>query len=447
MYDSLTESFRYIKGFNCLAFENGNFEKRKFSNPDLSVLRVSDRLLIARRHLEDMKFLILVTVVIFLSACSDDATNDNYVQTYNEQIENTEEVGSTKEVDFNTSENIKIEPLPQIFRESFRHVNRLVIIDLATGENMAVYDFDEYDIIENVWNLGDDYYAAWVRSELLWQREERLERLEGNFDIMSELADPREYSELNHRIVIFNGNLDVLEILPVDVYTQNIPSFNTLRFINGELFDYMWEIQEIPTLPMNFVRKNIRSGESEVLFATNNPTNIRSLRGDNYALIETTAGMGVYPPVSYYGILDLTTGETRLLEREYFLPRSFTVRDDLVILSEFDMRMFGEELMNEVIIFSPESMSSEVVKLQHEDSLWARLSYDKNHIVTVNHSNIFRKYNMNGEILFETQLSSSLPEIVSNIAIFPVTETLYTIHALEHFGDRHIFFVEIPSED
>jgi len=390
-----------------------------------------------------INFLILLTALVFLSACNgsnaENTNNTEALETVSEDT--THEITATQPTETITIGIADLEPIPHIFRDMNRYVNRVTLIDLATGENIAIHEFDEYDAVEQVWDLGNGYYAIWVGHEELFNREIRLRRLDGNMDSDGVDAEFMSPSERNLRLAILDENLNYLESLQIEGYF--LPIFATLRFAEGEMFSYGWRPND--TLTFDFIRMNLHKGEREVLFTRDSPLNLRSFIEDNKILVDSMGEMGVYPYRAYYGILDLTTGDAELFDREYFHVRSVVPRDGKVMFSEFDNRMSDRELLNEVIIFDLETEIGEVVQLGHEDSIWARLSFDGNHIVTVNQRDfVFRKYNMDGDIIAEVPLTSPLPDNIFDIAIFPVTDRIYTIHTIEHMRDRHIQFIELP---
>jgi len=107
------------------------------------------------------------------------------------------------------------------------------------------------------------------------------------------------------------------------------------------------------------------------------------------------------------------------------------------------------ELMNEVIVFNLENMSSEVIQLGHGDSLWARPSFDENYIVTINENeSVFRKYDMNGNIVAETEIVIPFDFDNDSFEIFPLTDEIYAIHIhTSMFADgRHIQMITLDGQ-
>jgi len=392
--------------------------------------------------MQNFKILFSALFLIILSACS---TSD-IIEPNQELTENstTPETPSTNE----NEPAITHEPILHLFRDGNIAVNKVFLIDLVTGETVATHEFDEYELVLQIWDFDNGYYAVWVGYEDLWRREWRLRRNEGNMDTTGIADDDREYEEMNFRFVILDDSLNYVETIPFNAYEAS-PEDNTwigqdiVEFIDDELVIYSFLGAQNPRT--EFIRYNVHTGEFEVLFQNElfaDSTRIHQFINDGTVLF-TSARIG--STSFYYGVIDLTTEEVHTFETTAFENRRVTVNGAQAIFTPHDYREAGHELSDEVIVFNTVNFSTEIVQLQYEDALWAYLSYDGSQIVTVNHrENSFRVYDKNGEMVSEIPLTETLPTEIANLTIFPISENFYTIHTVERFGPRHLQFVILP---
>jgi len=199
----------------------------------------------------------------------------------------------------------------------------------------------------------------------------------------------------------------------------------------------------------DFVRVNLNTGEIEVLFEVNDSMRFRGFIEDNQVFIsDQITDWDAGRVHTQYGILNLETGKIQLFERQGFAEGHIDLHDKKVLMTE---QHVTEVVNNEVIVFDSADLSSQFISLENRESMWARFSYDGNHIVTVNEETaFFRKYDFNGNIISEVNIEIStavegISEIVINaFEIFPLTENIYTIHSLGFPVERHIQFIRLP---
>jgi len=324
-------------------------------------------------------------------------------------------------------ELVDLEPIPYIFRNHItrrnenqltrQDSNQVYLMDLTIGELIAIYDgFDEEDFVNNVWDLGNGYYAVFV-----------------GHGISSEHHLGTQ-TERNFRIVIFDENLNHLESLPYDEEEFLFLWSSILRFVNGELYIYGWEWGIGPLY--NFQRINIHTRETETLFQGNQILRLNEFIGEHQILVSEFVppeyGAAEMDFRTLYGVLNLETGIAELFEIEQnYSYEHFIIGGSQAIMTERDPReMFADvDITNKVVIINLEDMSNEVVQLAYGDSFSARLSFDGNDIVTINVTeSVFRKYDRNGVIIVEMDLE--LPAEISSwnpFEIIPVTAQIYVI--------------------
>ena len=338
----------------------------------------------------------------------------------------------------------ELESMPHIVTNgwSSTQVNQVILLDLTTGEPMAIYEFGEYEAVEQVWDLGNGYYAAWVGDEDLWNRSSRLG---------IDLPDDFEFSwgdelERNFRIVIFDENLNPIDTLPYSEKMHSVIFFNRhIRFENGELFVYDFAPYG-QDITWHFQRVNLHTGEITVLFETQNHISTHGFIGDNQFLVTDW----LYPNGIKYGIFDLETGDITFSEQQQVFDfGNFVLTGSNLVMSEHQWGWrSGPELTNQIMILDLEDLSREMIQLAEGDSVWARPSYDGNHIVTINESeSVFRKYDMDGNVIARANIVLPFDFDNYHFEIFPITEQVYAIHIHTPLldGGRHIQMVTLDG--
>ena len=366
-----------------------------------------------------------------------DSGNGTYEEIENENLQ-TDSVGVIEEVE--------LEPIPFIFRNRMTGYgqlnNQIFLMDLTTSELIETYEVDGADIVNEVWVLENGYYVAWIGNGWAW-----------NFEFESQ-------TERNFRLAIFDENLNYIESLPYDEEEFLFLWNSLLRFEDGVLYVYgwVWSIEAITDLQ----RINVHTGEITTLIEGVPFMNLEGFVSSNQILVTKFEApeLGATDMTFYthYGILDLETKEVDLLTEVNYSHALAIIKGSQAILTERDPRgMFTiAEPTNQVIIFDLENRSSQMIQLAYGDSESARLSYDGNHLVTINvAASVFRKYDMNGEIIAEVSIDLSeknspldIPEEVlpfESFEIIPVTDQIYIVR-INIWGvmEPHVYFISLP---
>ena len=389
-----------------------------------------------------MKLLITLFILASLSAC-----NNNVEETYSGSEVTGEPIHSEStgivlppEIDDELHDELaELKPMIQIAM----HQNRVMLINLLTGESLSSYELDEEEVVDQVWDLGNGYYAAWGG-------------VPGTFDFDTGDIVPDDF-----RIIIFDENLNSLETLSYDEKALPMLLFSLLRFVNGELFVYGLAWNENWEDPLtDFLRINVHTAKVETLFEVNQSLELYEFVNIDQILvfdriIDWTAGR-VH---TYYGLLDLETGAVQFFKREGFAHRHVDFHDSTMLIAESHATTV---VNHEVILFDWENQSSIFIQLEDDESMWARFSYDSNQIVTVNEAlSVFRKYDFNGELMIEVPFElpatiegeedfeegDFLDTMYSGFAIYPITDQLYVMHvtrSLFFLRDHHIRFITLP---
>ena len=397
-----------------------------------------------------IKVLIGLFAIVSLSACN---TND-------EIVGEPENFKSTGIIVLPVTDEEIIEELEVV--GSVPHIildeNQVLLLDLTTGERIAIYElnenmFEHYDFTENVlenyyfseniyvnfgetWILGSSYYAVEVISSGLWDFEA------GDFEIYPET-----------RIIIFDKNLNPIEVLAYDAEELPLLFDSVLRFVDGNLFVYglEWNGNTEVESTINFLRVNVHTGEVETLFAMEDWLSFHEFISDHHIFISSqTTDWNAGRVNTKYGVLDLETGDIQSFEREGFARGHVEFHGSKVLIAE---RHVTVEVGNEIIVFNLEDMSNKFIELEDEESMWARFSFDGNYIVTINETaSVFRKYDMNGTMIAEVDIehpsgSDTVDIMGVDFKILPITEQTYAIHM--HIDsilttESHLQFITLP---
>jgi len=311
--------------------------------------------------------------------------------------------------------------------------NQLILMDVKTGESRVRYELDAHEVIGQVWDLGEGYYAVWGG-------------ISG--------YDDEGFVVNDFRLMILDEHLTLLETL---TYDDELPELfvSVLRLVDGELFVYGPAFNENwDTEPMtDFLRINVHTGEVDVLFEIEDSLQLYDFISNDHILVfEQIVDWSAGRVHTNYGILDVETGDTQLFERQGFAHGSVDFHGSKVLITESHVTT---EVEHGVIIFNLDDLSSTFIQMEDEESMWARFSYDGNHIVTVNEAElVFRKYDFNGEMIVEIPIElpmtvtgvDEIPEdelyyqdISYGFAIFPVMEGIYALHIQISFGDIGLF--------
>lgn len=378
-----------------------------------------------------IKVLTLLFTFILLSACNGTETTDddggisgtltNEVGMF-ESPENLQFVGNVVVPiadDRIMAELAGLAPMPYLIRDWENDQRfQLLLMDLTTGDTLAIHKTGELGATERIWNLNDGHYVVESLDIDSWSSE----------------------------LVIFDKNLNLLAELPYDTEALPLLLTSALRIVEGELFVYGLGLNEnwATESTTDLQRVNVHTGEIESLFEIDGSLTLHQFIDDNRILfIKQLTDWEAGQVHTHYGILDLETGETSTFERENFAPGEVDVRGSKVLIGE---RHVTDQVRNEVIVFDSEEMTSQFIQLEDEESLHAHLSFDGHHIVTINEeASVFRKYDLNGERVAEIEIEfPSEGDGVGFFEIFPITEQVYAIHTFEFPGGRHIQFIMLP---
>ena len=384
-----------------------------------------------------------------LAGCSENEEQNISDNNLNEQ----HRVTSTEELsDITHGENLG--GVSQLARRwNGDDVNQIALINVITDEIILSYEFDEYEYIEHVWTLNNGYHVAWVGEENFRNREFRIWQAQEEFgaDFSSTTQDDRTEAERNMRMVIFNESLLYIESLP---FTQGHIrlSNSALTMIDNELLIYGIRNMYSPTAPTwDVMRHNIHTGEVVVLFEHDREPTLTTVEfvDDHRIFIWYTIGAGTPQVRTFYGLLDVETGQIDSFEQSGFLNGGIYFTDSKVILTE--PTAFGEfDLRNEIVVFDIETLEQQLLQLGHGETLLARPSLDGNHIVTISRrESVFRKYDINS-MLFE-EISIDLPDDFEYWLSFwfggviPMTSDTYLVRLVAGSFDEMVFHDQIVT--
>lgn len=399
-----------------------------------------------------MKILIstlLAFVIMLLAACSGYNGNDSEENGNQDRVESGQTRPNTEEATVPIPDEIIEEILnlePMLHLESKR-VNQVSLLDVTTNQTVATHEFDEYEAVDQLWNLGDGYFAAFVGEEHLWLRAQRLYNEAGNIGTIDVPWDERSQTERNFRIIIFDEQLNMIDEMPFDE-EGNMPLFGSIMiFENGELFIYGTYLDTncfVNTI-CRFQRLHVKTGEVEILFESDQSLTSHGLIADDQLLITLSSGGGGGPGQGgapsfaiQYGILDLNTGEKELFEQTDFWISEVIYNESFMIISGNNTANGHDHLSRtgEIIIFDIANKTS--ITIQKDDNEFTMLfSYDNQHLITLTSADaILSKYDMNGTIIAqkETDLPNGINVFKSQI--FPITTDIFAIHL--YFWDNQV---------
>ena len=333
-----------------------------------------------------------------------------------------------------------LERLPYLTRISEGELLKLATMDLVTGDILATYELAEDEGISFSKRLDNGYFVVRM-ADRFWQEEES----EFPFIIFAENLVPLE-------TIWFEG-----DVLP---FWMEI-----VKIVDGQLYIYGWgwsggwdDLEDWILVNIEFLRVNIHTGEVEVLFEHGSEMQsyiLHQFINETQILtsaLTTNEATGEFS--TSVGILDLELGElVDEFELDHFDILSPDSQGSRILLSE--SRIAPGRERNEVLVFDIDSRTHKMVSLGFseenlfQESFWARLSLDGDHIVTVNEAeSIFRKYNMEGGVVAEVEIEIPVFdyygfEVENNFEIFPISDFIYAIHIVHQLG-RHIQIVNLP---
>jgi len=332
-----------------------------------------------------MKFLFLIGFLFLLIACNGNELEQSIPE--EERLEGEfiipESVGTVFEP---IIDDKLVEILDQVeltFLEATMVGQNMVLVlrDLVTWDVLATYEFAESELISVKQEIGDGYFV--VRMSPLFMNE----------------------NSPDFPFIIFNKDLELVETVWFE--GDVLPfSMDIIRKIDDELFVYGWgwsgDWDEWPLNHIEFLKVNTHTAEVEVLFTGESEMQYHSLHQfvnetqiltSSLTTTETTGGF-----TTTIGILDIELGSFIYeFDLESFAILRPGFYESKVLFSESRIAVGREQ--NKVLIFDINSREYQMISLDvsnenvFQESFWARLSYDGNHIVTVNEEeSVFRKY-------------------------------------------------------
>jgi len=358
-----------------------------------------------------IKLLLIAGVIAILVGCNSEENPYNSQPSISDNmmiLPDDEEI-----IDFLSTLEPKpliMHPSPVWLADENRWLYSISLLDLLTGEILASYEFSEDEhFSSDLWDLGEGFYAIKV-----WENDEN-------------------FSAIEQRIIILDVSLNMVDTLfyDVDLFLGLHTGF--LKLENSELIVYMIEPGgEFQGVILNPLRVNLHTEEVEVLAEVDEFIHMmHRYVGENKIFVtDSLADFNTGHMSTKYGILDLVTGSVHFLEKEGFRHSHLGFTDDQVLISE--STSVGPPLLNEVVLFDLNNMSSESIQLGEEESIWARFSYDGNYIVTINQEESrFKKYDFSGNMIVEMEIY--LTSTVSGIDVFSEEHLILTTNQKNRF--------------
>jgi len=338
----------------------------------------------------------------------------------------------------------------QIFnRDSNELILRFTIIDLITGDIMGIREFNSKYSFFRAWVLENDNFAINLYN--------------------------RNTDEVY--LYIFNNAMEELGVIELNAYTFWSMGFSYLQIKGNDFYLYGIELETneewTPRPILNPTRLNLLTGEKEVIFEVFEP--IQSIHGFiNEKEVFATERIVLFEQgilKTRYGLLNLEDEVLIVFDKENFGYGRIDIGFQKVLIAEGTS--VGPLLLNEVILFDISDTKSFSVTLatttseRTSESVWARLSYNEDYIVTINDDfSVFRKYDFDGNIIIEKNIiipmtiqddeQFTVEELANGyfrniFDIIPITEQVYIIHTksfLEFFGwyvsEHHFQTVVLP---
>jgi len=392
-----------------------------------------------------LKLFSLLILMVFLGACQDNeiGNDDPYYIEDSSQIANEDPILETPNEESVLA--VELEPIPYLTRNEGNEAS-VVLIDLVTGEILATYDVEgENAWVSRVFDFNNGYFAALVGVSS--QIDLAFRGLIDFDDIDSE----REH-DYQPRFLIFDQDLNLLETLSIDensVYAEWINfsrMTDVLIFDDGELLVYFSPISAVfDGNNAYIIEYNLHTGEVKN-FATNVREVGEMLFIDSERLFFAHSAfegendeLGMF--VTTYGVLNVLTGEVSVRREEGFAYQQFIATETHVLMSEQDRRWDDVELDNAVMLLNLLTMESQLLSLGEGDSLWAYLSLDVEHVVTISEDlSYFRKYQISsGSLIHEIAIDPMREYIMVgdmrfsfSPVISPITESIYAVSLFIH---------------
>lgn len=388
------------------------------------------------------KALILIAILYILAACTDNEllSQDDWWNEDEEFVEQVSSVGTILEiVDDELAEVLAELGVFPYLTSKIEEGSKLAMLNLITGDIMASYDIPEDALVNFIKDLENGYFVVHL---IPWFFHENVPDFP--FIIFDETLTPVE-------TILFDG-----ETLPFIM--------DVMKLVDGELFVYGWgwtgdwsgweDWEDWSHVGNEFLRVNIHTNEVEILFESDYETSTRASTLHKFinstqiltSALTTVEATGAFSTT--VGILDLDIGELIYeFELDSFAILNSDFRASKILFSE-SLIAPGRE-RNEVLIFDIESWDHQMVSLGFnnenvlQESFWARLSFDGNHVVTVNiEESVFRKYDIKGVVVAEVEIETGILKS-GDVDIHPLNDNIYAIHMWNLLG-RHIQIINVP---
>ena len=345
--------------------------------------------------------------------------------------------------------------------------NRIYVYDLKTWSLSFTYEVENYDIAEVVEVLENGYLRVFVRNydawDLAWQEwwannDDWPERDDYGEFIDFTLPEENGYPMLN-TFLIFDKKFNLMDSFSLENFYHILFS----KYENGELILYVETVNldDLASRMLTYYRINFSTGERDELFQMSADIRILGDVDDHHFL-----GLSDYfyfgeqigqeaPPMfreTSFGLVNIETGEKNFFTVEDFGHGDTGIVGSWLLISEMNSPHL--EQTNRVILFNMETETYEIIQLLPNDSHIVQLSSDGNHIVAANLAeNLFRRYDIEGNVLFETSIEIEFELIFGellpfhHVRLFEVDEHMYAICYTpwlgEEEGGRQVEFIDV----
>ena len=410
-----------------------------------------------------MKYVYIVILIILMTMTGCTKNDGNHFNSIsyenNQQYTNKFQVaGESESIDEPVEESIFEIIIPYFIVIE----NRIYMYDLKNWSLVLTYTIDNYDVVNEPKILENGYFLVSARNytpnELAWKEwwasnDEWPEEDDYGFVDFTLLEEYDDYLMTSY--LVFNESFNYID----SFLFENNFSVVLSRYNNGELIFYVnrVDLTNPANRILNYYRINLSSGKIDELFQLHGDIQILGYADENHFLGVSSNfyfgdQIGQETPLLFretsFGLICAETGEKNFFTVENFGYRYTIIAGSLLLLSE--MNMSNLEQTNRVIIFNMETNSYDIIQLLPNDSHIARLSLDKNHIVTINLAeNLFRRYDMTGKILFETSIEMEFEMIFGEVfpfgrvQLFVIDEHIYSIHYISQEGYRQVEFIRV----
>ena len=385
----------------------------------------------------------LIAIVLMLVACNGESEPVGRDETDQASVVETEWRNSESEpvrgdADF-IDDAILDSALHLVWGSNTTYV---ILIDLLTGNELTEFSVESGQIIWSIFDFGNGYFGALLSNltdgGMMWNMND----------------DSVTHDEENWRYLIFDAELNIVDdILITDENLQSLTGHFTtyVSYQGGELIIYYITHLEA----QNIYRYNAHTGTTEIFLEIVDDT---LFFGDIHMMPSrylVFRGTRLDDEINvYYGFVDLGDNEMTIFSESSFRATSnlnglIVSGSHLLINEDFSAPMMGGGNVltverGEVLVAHAETGNNYVVQLEGAESVWARLSMDGNHIVTVDETgNYFRKYEIsNGNLVYEVRLDVKIHTGWA-LEIISLTENMYVMYFADENHNHQVVVVEV----